>query len=105
MQVLTVATNTGQLFSYLAALPVVFDYHNTKVIYLTNLLELSILDVNKRTPGTKIDIETEPAFTGLGPNHAAVGMNNQVCKQCCGWPWTCKFPLYMRHSGQFRTHQ
>ena len=30
-QVLTVATSSGQLVSYLSALPVVFYYHGTKV--------------------------------------------------------------------------
>ncbi len=44
---LTVATTAGQLYSYLAALPIIFDFHMTKVIYLTSLLEMSIVDINR----------------------------------------------------------
>mmetsp|Transcript_36982 Transcript_36982/g.82211 ORF Transcript_36982/g.82211 Transcript_36982/m.82211 type:complete len:1366 (+) Transcript_36982:300-4397(+) len=77
-QVLTISTTTGQVYSYLAALPVVFDYYQTKVIYLTSLLEMSVVDVTRRATTSRIDIESEPAFCGLGPGHAALGMNNQV---------------------------
>ena len=31
-QVLTVATTAGQLFSFLSALPMVFDFYGTKVL-------------------------------------------------------------------------
>ncbi|KAG1674427.1 hypothetical protein FOA52_012954 [Chlamydomonas sp. UWO 241] len=78
-QILTVSTMTGQLFSFLAALPVVFDSHATKVMYLTSVLEVTIADMSStRAPPVKIDIDSEPAFCGLGPSHAAMGMNNQV---------------------------
>eukprot|EP00798_Chlamydomonas_sp_ICE-L_P012670 gene12669-15902_t len=77
-QVLTVSTTSGMLYSYLAALPSIFDVHMTKVMYLTSLLEMSIVDIHKRLAPVKIALETEPAFCGLGPTHAALGMNNQV---------------------------
>lgn len=77
-QVLTLSTSNGRLISLLAALPVVFDFNRTKVVYLTSVLEMSVVDLSRRGPPVKIDIETEPAFCGLGPNHLAVGMNNRV---------------------------
>ncbi|GAX77949.1 hypothetical protein CEUSTIGMA_g5391.t1 [Chlamydomonas eustigma] len=77
-QILTVGTSNGQLRSYLAALPVISDFYGTQVLYLTSLLEMSIVDLNRRGFAIKLDIEKEPAFCGLGPNHAAIGMNNQV---------------------------
>ena len=40
---------------------------------------MSIVDISRRSAAIKIDIEKEPAFCGLGPNHAAIGINNQVC--------------------------
>lgn len=77
-QVLTVATQNGYLHAFLAALPVVFDVHGTRVMYLTSLLEMSVVDAARQQPPARIDIDTEPAFCGLGPDHAALGMNNQV---------------------------
>ncbi|GLC35581.1 hypothetical protein PLESTB_000191100 [Pleodorina starrii] len=77
-QVLTVGTHNGYLHTFLASLPMVYDYHGTRVLYLTSLLEMTVLDVTKRQTVARIELETEPAFCGLGPQHAAMGMNNQV---------------------------
>lgn len=77
-QILTVATQSGQLLSFLAALPVVFDSHASKVLYLTSVLEMTVADVTRRGLAIRIAIDNEPAFSGLGPSHAAIGMNNQV---------------------------
>ena len=52
--------------------------HSPQVIYLTSLLEMSVVDMTHKGAVSKIDIETEPSFCGLGPEHAAIGMNNQV---------------------------
>ncbi|KAF5840991.1 hypothetical protein DUNSADRAFT_14848 [Dunaliella salina] len=78
-QVLTVSLTNGLVLSFLSTLPVVFDYQSSKVIYLTSLQEMTLVDMsNREVSPTKIEIESEPSFCGLGPNHAAVGMNNQV---------------------------
>ena len=50
----------------------------SQVLYLTSLLEMSIVDISRRNPAIRIDIDKEPAFCGLGPSHAAIGINNQV---------------------------
>ena len=39
---------------------------------------MSIVDISRRGVAIKIDLEQEPAFCGLGPSHAAIGINNQV---------------------------
>ncbi|MEW5304579.1 MAG: hypothetical protein WDW36_007181 [Sanguina aurantia] len=85
-QVLTVGCQNGYLYSYLAALPTVYDFCGSKVIYMTSLLEMSLVDVARKLSPARIEIETEPSFCGLGPAHAVVGMNNQA--------W------YYSHSGQ-----
>lgn len=77
-QVLTVGTHNGYLHSFLASLPMVYDYNGTRVLYLTSLLEMTIMDVTRRQTVARIELESEPAFCGLGPSHAAMGMNNQV---------------------------
>ena len=53
-----------------------------QVIYLTSLQEMTLVDMNNRGVASKLQIESEPSFCGLGPNHAAVGMNNQVSPVC-----------------------
>lgn len=43
-QVLTVSTTTGELFSYLAALPTVYAAAAGRLAHLTSLSELAVLD-------------------------------------------------------------
>lgn len=76
-QVLTVSSESGELLAFLASLPIINDSFDTKVVYLTSLLELSVIDVLS-DERTRVNIETEPAFVALGPNHVAAGMNNQA---------------------------
>lgn len=79
------ATASGYVYSYLAALPMIFDYNASRVVYLTSLLEMSVMDITRRAVTAKLTLEMEPSFTGLGPSHAAVGMNNQA--SVGGWGW------------------
>jgi hypothetical protein len=79
LQVLTVSTASGAVYSYLAALPVVYDTCGTQLLHMTSLLEMSLVDAPTRTLLHSIQTETEPHFCALGPlQHAAVGINNQV---------------------------
>lgn len=77
-QVLTVSTNGGQLVSYLAALPTVFCAHGGRLAHLTSLAEVTVVDVLAQAPASKLQVACEPAFCAVGPDHVAVGMNNQV---------------------------
>lgn len=89
LQVLTVSTASGAVYSYLAALPVVYDTCGTQLLHMTSLLEMSLVDAPTRTLLHSIQTETEPHFCALGPQHAAVGINNQVScwraaqRTCC----------------------
>ncbi|KAL0039283.1 hypothetical protein WJX79_001413 [Trebouxia sp. C0005] len=77
-QLLTVSTTTGQLHTYLAALPVINSAWSCCLAYCTSLQELAVMDVLHKGSQSRIAIPTEPAFLALGPNHLAVGMNNKA---------------------------
>ncbi|KAL0053124.1 hypothetical protein WJX82_001225 [Trebouxia sp. C0006] len=77
-QLLTVSTTSGQLHTYLAALPVINSAWGCCLAYCTSLQELAVMDVLHKGSQSRITIPTEPAFLALGPNHLAVGMNNKA---------------------------
>lgn len=77
-QVLTVGTREGDIYTYLASLPSIYDCFESRVVRLSSLLELSVEDHFSERTTVKVPIETEPAYAGLGPLHVAVGMNNQA---------------------------
>ncbi|GMH41872.1 hypothetical protein BSKO_09782 [Bryopsis sp. KO-2023] len=68
-QVLTVCTEGGQVYGYLCSLPLVNGICNTKILHLTSLQEVCLVDVH--CPTQKISIQTKPTVV-------AIGMNNQV---------------------------
>lgn len=78
-QVLTASTTSGQLISYLAALPPVHAAHGARVAHLTSLSELAVVDLGGCAPAARLAVDVEPAFCAVGPEHVAVGINNQVC--------------------------
>jgi hypothetical protein len=81
-QVLTVSSNGGEVHAFLAALPTLHAAHQARMVYLTSLLELSVVDVLTEQRWA-VSIDAEPAFLALGPAHLATGMNNQVCVCVC----------------------
>ncbi len=84
LQVLTVGTASGHISTYLAALPTVYGAKGVKVAALSSLAEVTVTDVRSRA-AVRVELASEPAFCGVGPEHLAVGMNNQVrrfCKVC-----------------------
>ena len=79
---------TGQLHTYLAAIPVISSAWGCSLVYCTSLQELAVMDVMRKSAQMRITIPTEPAFLALGPGHLAVGMNNKVritqaLNSCC----------------------
>lgn len=79
-QILTVSSDSGCVYNFLACLPVLAEAYGTKYIYLTSLLELSVCSVlpEQANKSLAIRISMEPTFVALGPTHAALGMNNHV---------------------------
>ncbi|XP_013417652.1 WD repeat-containing protein 19 [Lingula anatina] len=77
-QLLAVSTKAGSLHVYLTKLPMVFDTYNTRLAYLTSLLEVTVQDNVSGDAPIVLAADVEPAFIGLGPYHLAVGMNNRA---------------------------
>ena len=77
-QLLAVSTSKGNLHVYLSKLPLLGSACQTRVAYLTSLLEVTIASAVE--PGTSITVaaDIEPSFLALGPYHLALGMNNRA---------------------------
>ena len=75
---LPLLVQTGQLHTYLSAIPVISSTWGGCLAYCTSLQELAVMDVMRKGSQMRITIPTEPAFLALGPQHLAVGMNNKV---------------------------
>ncbi|KAL9647005.1 hypothetical protein ABK040_013859 [Willaertia magna] len=77
-QILTISSNNGNLYSFLTSIPALNDSHGTNVLILISLRELMIKDEANDKMVAKFEINIEPSFVALGPEHVAVGMNNRV---------------------------
>lgn len=78
-QLLTVTTLTGTVYTYLTKLPVLGSTFSTKICHLTALQELAVADVGDASlPHSRFAIPVEPSFIGIGPFHAAAGLNNRA---------------------------
>lgn len=76
---LTYALDSGYLHCHLTKLTALAACHGTRMVYLTSLREMTIIDaVNEQSPRIVFQIEVEPVFVALGPCHCAVGFNNRV---------------------------
>ncbi|KAK6976293.1 WD repeat-containing protein 19 [Biomphalaria glabrata] len=77
-QLLAVSTPRGGLHIYLARLPMLASVSQTRIAYLTSLLEVTIEDQVTQEKTQTIQVEVEPSFLALGPYYVAVGMNNRA---------------------------
>ena len=85
-QILSVSTNGGYVFNFLMSIPVLSAHHASKMVYLSSLRHVSVVDVAMGAGGPEgapannapitLEIAIEPSFLALGPDHVAVGMNN-----------------------------
>lgn len=77
-QILSVATNMGNIFNFLMMIPTLASHCGTRLVYLSSLLNVSIMetDPTKNTPPINIEVAVEPSFVAFGQNHVAIGMNN-----------------------------
>ena len=77
--ILTVSTQSGTVYNFLAKMPTTTARCGPKVAFLSSLREVTVLDVAKERPPTlTVAVEIEPTFMAIGTEYLAVGMNNRV---------------------------
>jgi WD repeat-containing protein 19 len=77
-QILTVGTNNGNIYNFLAKMSSISAKYKASVAYLSSLREASILDVSRRSRPIDITFKLEPSMIALGVKHIAAAMNNRV---------------------------
>ena len=77
--ILTVTTANGYFMGFLTVIPSLYSAFDCYAAILSSLTEISVVDCAKNNMVVaKADLEIEPAFLNLGPNHFAVGINNSI---------------------------
>ena len=67
-QILTVCSDAGVVYNFLASLPVLAATHGSRYMYLTSLLELSVCDSDDASAAPlEVRVAMEPTFVALGP--------------------------------------
>lgn len=77
-QILTVGTNAGNVYNFLAKMSILNAKYKTSIAYLSSLRELSIVDAVKRSRPVDVPLSLEPSVIAVGSKHVAAGMNNKV---------------------------
>ncbi|CAM9775633.1 unnamed protein product, partial [Discosporangium mesarthrocarpum] len=78
-QILTVSNDAGSVFNFLAHIPAVHASCGSRLVYLSSLREVSVVDASSPTEKPQmVSVDIEPTFVALGPGHVAVGMNDRV---------------------------
>nr|XP_045017612.1 WD repeat-containing protein 19 isoform X2 [Jaculus jaculus] len=77
-QLLALSTQRGSLHVFLTKLPILGDACNTKIAYLTSLLEVTVANLIEGEPPITVAVDVEPNFIAVGFYHLAVGMNNRA---------------------------
>jgi len=79
-QLLGAVSSTGAVHVYLSKLTILGDSFGSHLIFLSSLLEVTIVnvseDINESLMMIRIDVE--PSLVSIGPFHAAVTMNNRA---------------------------
>lgn len=81
--VLSVGTTDGNVYNFLARMPVMNASSGTTIAYLSSLREVVVADAVDPKNGMSISIEMEPSFMGLGRRCVAMGMNNMCWFYAC----------------------
>ena len=77
-QILTVGTQAGNVYNFLAKMSVLNATYGSTIGYLSSLREVSILDAVRRSRPVEVTLKLEPSIVALGRSHVAAGMNNRV---------------------------
>lgn len=77
--ILTVTTANGYFMGFLTVIPCLYSAHSHYAAILSSLTEISVVDCQKNNMAVaKAELDVEPSFLNLGPNHFAVGINNSI---------------------------
>ena len=76
---MSVSTVNGFFLGFLTVVPSLFSAYRSYAAILSTLTEVSVIDCarNNMIIG-KADLEVEPQHINIGPDHFAVGINDQV---------------------------
>lgn len=77
-QILSISTNAGNVYNFLAKMNVISTRYKTSIAYLSSLREVSIVDTLKRSRPIDVTLKLEPTVIALGGKYVAAGMNNRV---------------------------
>lgn len=77
--ILTITTANGYFMGFLTVIPSLYSAHEKYASILSSLTEVSVIDCSQNNMViAKAELEIEPTFLDMGPNHFAVGINNSV---------------------------
>ena len=83
-QILTVAAGSGCVHGFLARMSIVHASYKTQAAFLSNLKEVSVVDVRAGVPPLKVPVSVEPTLIALGAMHlAAAGSSGRVAFHRC----------------------
>ena len=78
-QILTIATKSGSLMSYLMSAKSLIANYQTSVCFLSSLQQISVCNVLVgNSMKWIIDVPVEPKILGVGPKHVCIGFNNHI---------------------------
>jgi len=77
--IMSITTSGGYFFGFLTVVPQLFSAYKNYAVLLSSLTEVSVIDCarNNMIIG-KAELEIEPNHISIGPDHFAVGINDQV---------------------------
>ena len=77
--ILTVTGQSGYYFGFLTVIPQLYASFDNYACLLSSLTEISVVDCTRNNMiVSKTELDIEPTFLTLGPNHFAVGINNSI---------------------------
>ena len=65
------------MYTYLTHVPIVGSSHESRVVHLSALQELTVLDaISDSAVKTKVKVQVQPSCVALGPIYMACALNN-----------------------------
>lgn len=77
--IMTVTTGSGYFFGFLTVVPSLCSACDIYASVLSSLTEISVVDCSRNNMiVAKANLDIEPTFLNLGPEHFAVGINSSI---------------------------